>query len=234
MSNDAEEFGFVARDPALLDRATDEKQEEDFRSPSPPQQEALEVNTPPGVTDNNSSRQGDSTATASPSVSKRGSTVSVGSISKASSVSSQGSSKQQGKSKAANTEVILPQAFQSKDKTTSATVAFHSIDSISYGVQDLVYTRVFSMIVVRESAELKGQHPFECHAFVCDSRAHARKLTYALAAAFHEYSRSVRASSATGSLEGVGKRSKKFAIDLRTPEQIEKDLQTPQEADSEA
>ena len=88
------------------------------------------------------------------------------------------------------------------------------------------------MIVVRESTEVRGQHPFECHAFVCDSRAHARKLTYALAAAFHEYSRSVRASS--GDLENVGKRSKKFAIDLRTPEQIEKDLQTPQEADSEA
>ncbi|XP_059470394.1 uncharacterized protein LOC132193630 [Neocloeon triangulifer] len=111
--------------------------------------------------------------------------------------------------------------------------AFYPIDTISYGVQDLVYTRVFSMIVVRETAELRGQHPFECHAYVCDSRNHARRLTYALAAAFTEYSRAVRAASG-GSLEGVGKRSRKFAIDLRTPEQMEKDLQAPTEEDSEA
>jgi hypothetical protein len=89
------------------------------------------------------------------------------------------------------------------------------------------------MIVVRETSELRGQHPFECHAFVCDSRNHARRLTYALAAAFTEYSRSVRASTG-GSLEGVGKKARKFAIDLRTPEQIEKELQTNAEDDSEA
>ena len=66
-------------------------------------------------------------------------------------------------------------------------------DTISYGVQDLVYTRVFAMIVVRprpeprtkEAAkETADQNPFQCLAFVCDSRQTARRLTFALAAAF--------------------------------------------------
>ncbi|CAG9133653.1 unnamed protein product [Plutella xylostella] len=47
---------------------------------------------------------------------------------------------------------------------------FFNIESISYGVQDLVYTRVFSMIIVKDAADGKGLNPFECHAFVCESR----------------------------------------------------------------
>lgn len=47
---------------------------------------------------------------------------------------------------------------------------FFNIESISYGVQDLVYTRVFSMIIVKDNADVKGLNPFECHAFVCESR----------------------------------------------------------------
>lgn len=46
----------------------------------------------------------------------------------------------------------------------------YAIDSISYGVQDLVYTRVFSMIIVKENYTIKDENPFEVHAFVCDSR----------------------------------------------------------------
>ena len=66
-------------------------------------------------------------------------------------------------------------------------------DTISYGVQDLVYTRVFAMIVVRPRPEPRAkdaaketadQNPFQCLAFVCDSRQTARRLTFALAAAF--------------------------------------------------
>lgn len=44
------------------------------------------------------------------------------------------------------------------------------IDTISYGVQDLVYTRVFAMIIVRNNYTLDDGNPFEVHAFVCDSR----------------------------------------------------------------
>ncbi|XP_069690502.1 uncharacterized protein [Periplaneta americana] len=115
-------------------------------------------------------------------------------------------------------------------KKAEETLKFHPIDTISYGVQDLVYTRVFSMIVVREGADLKGQHPFECHAFVCDSRGAARKLTYALASAFNEYSKLVKARGGADK-EAVKKR---FAIDLRSPEEIEADLNSPQPEDSEA
>ena len=66
-------------------------------------------------------------------------------------------------------------------------------DTISYGVQDLVYTRVFAIIVVRPRPEPRAkeaaketadQNPFQCLAFVCDSRQTARRLTFALAAAF--------------------------------------------------
>lgn len=46
----------------------------------------------------------------------------------------------------------------------------YTIDTISYGVQDLVYTRVFAMIVVKENYNIKDPNPFEVHAFVCDSR----------------------------------------------------------------
>lgn len=46
----------------------------------------------------------------------------------------------------------------------------YSIDTISYGVQDLVYTRVFAMIVVKDNYNIKDPNPFEVHAFVCDSR----------------------------------------------------------------
>lgn len=63
-------------------------------------------------------------------------------------------------------------------------VGFYSVDSISYGVQDLIYTRVFSMIVVKSEAALSpaalmaasagtsstAAMPFECYAYVCDSR----------------------------------------------------------------
>ncbi|KAG8222917.1 hypothetical protein J437_LFUL000211 [Ladona fulva] len=79
-----------------------------------------------------------------------------------------------------------------------------------------------------------SQHPFQCHAFVCDSKNSARRLTYVLAAAFQEYSQYLKEQEANmGDSEAVKRKRaiKKFAIDLRTPEQIEQDLKEP---DSEA
>lgn len=100
----------------------------------------------------------------------------------------------------------------------------YPIDTISYGVQDLVYTRVFAMIVVKDES---SPHPFEVHAFVCDSRAMARKLTFALSAAFQDYSRVVKESTgddqadqATPS-DTITPTRQKFAIDLRTAEEIQ-------------
>ncbi|KAH8301223.1 hypothetical protein KR018_008527 [Drosophila ironensis] len=100
----------------------------------------------------------------------------------------------------------------------------YPIDTISYGVQDLVYTRVFAMIVVKDET---SPHPFEVHAFVCDSRAMARKLTFALAAAFQDYSRRVKEASGEEEEGGatpsdtITPTRQKFAIDLRTPEEIQ-------------
>jgi hypothetical protein len=113
------------------------------------------------------------------------------------------------------------------------------IDQISYGVQDLVYTRVFAMIVVKDETQLRSENPFEVHAFVCDSRAMARKLTYALAASFQEYSRKVKeaeelnnnnnnnissSNDKNNTTESTTKR--KFAIDLRTPEELNEEHET--------
>ncbi|XP_034838575.1 low density lipoprotein receptor adapter protein 1-B [Maniola hyperantus] len=104
---------------------------------------------------------------------------------------------------------------------------FFNIQSISYGVQDLVYTRVFCMIIVKDNADVKGLNPFECHAFVCESRNAARRLTYSLAAAFQDYSRRVKEMQANPELdERPPSLKKRFAIDLRTPEEIEAELET--------
>jgi len=99
---------------------------------------------------------------------------------------------------------------------------FFPIHTVSYGVQDLVYTRVFCMIVVRDRMGT-DRKPFDCVAFVCESRQAARNLTYALATAFQAYSRKVRSSTGTS--------KSRFAIDLRTAEELEMDLK---KIDSEA
>uniref|UniRef100_A0A2S2P8H3 PID domain-containing protein n=1 Tax=Schizaphis graminum TaxID=13262 RepID=A0A2S2P8H3_SCHGA len=95
------------------------------------------------------------------------------------------------------------------------------IHTVSYGVQDLVYTRVFCMIVVKEQIST-DRKPFDCVAFVCESRQAARNLTYTLATAFQAYSRKVRSTGTSKS---------RFAIDLRTADELEMDLK---KVDSEA
>ncbi|XP_011301725.1 uncharacterized protein [Fopius arisanus] len=115
-----------------------------------------------------------------------------------------------------------------KIKGEPAIAKTYTIETISYGVQDLVYTRVFSMIVVRDSGNFRKISPFECHAFVCESKHHARQLTYALATAFQIYSQMVKA---LGKAEDTSVNVKKrFAIDLRTPDEIETDLARDSEA----
>uniref|UniRef100_A0AAG5D5K5 PID domain-containing protein n=1 Tax=Anopheles atroparvus TaxID=41427 RepID=A0AAG5D5K5_ANOAO len=112
-------------------------------------------------------------------------------------------------------------------------VSNFTIDTISYGVQDLVYTRVFAMIVVKENYNLKEKNPFDVHAFVCDSRAMARKLTFALAASFQDYSKRVKDSEDQNGSGVDSEKSlrKKFAIDLRTPEEMQQDI-TEQETEA--
>lgn len=104
-----------------------------------------------------------------------------------------------------------------------------AIESISYGVQDIKYTRVFAMIVVQDKKKVAHDAngaPFRCHAFVCDSRETAKKLTMELAKAFEVYSKEVKRDSgnaATGeSTKSAGKK-KRFAIDLRPTDDIRKE-----------
>lgn len=107
-----------------------------------------------------------------------------------------------------------------------------SIDQISYGVQDLVYTRVFAMIVVKDETQLRNENPFEVHAFVCDSRALARRLTYALAASFQEYSRKVKETEEQNNNNNNNNEltesplKRKFAIDLRSPDELHQEHET--------
>ncbi|XP_043675019.1 uncharacterized protein LOC122632376 [Vespula pensylvanica] len=117
-----------------------------------------------------------------------------------------------------------------KRKQEGNIAKMYAIETISYGVQDLVYTRVFSMIVVRETDNFRRVSPFECHGFVCESKHHARQLTYALATAFEIYSRKVKFQDKTNSENVVSSTKKRFAIDLRTPEEIEADLCMDSEA----
>ncbi|KAK2588972.1 hypothetical protein KPH14_001822 [Odynerus spinipes] len=119
-----------------------------------------------------------------------------------------------------------------KRKQDPSSARMYSIETISYGVQDLVYTRVFSMIVVRETDNFRRVSPFECHGFVCESKHHARQLTYALATAFEIYSRNVKVQDkgSSGTTVGGGNVRKRFAIDLRSPEEIEADLCMDSEA----
>lgn len=133
------------------------------------------------------------------------------------------------------TDGVYIETMPSGSASTSASIASMRwpIDSISYGVQDLVYTRVFAMIVVKDE-QIRNENPFEVHAFVCDSRAMARRLTYALAASFQEYSRRVKEAEETNisnnnnnnnnTIESPMKR--KFAIDLRTPEELQQEHET--------
>lgn len=119
-------------------------------------------------------------------------------------------------------------ALLSLDKKKQDLSRMYPIETISYGVQDLVYTRVFSMIVVRETENFRRISPFECHGFVCESKYYARQLTYALAAAFEIYSKTVKAQEKLAETAKCNK--KRFAIDLRSPEEIEADLTMDSEA----
>lgn len=131
----------------------------------------------------------------------------------------------------------LPTSSSSTEAASFIGTMHWPIDQISYGVQDLVYTRVFAMIVVKDESQLRSENPFEVHAFVCDSRAMARRLTYALAASFQEYSRKVKESEESNNNNNNNSNNencnstdspmkRKFTIDLRTPEELQQEHET--------
>jgi len=70
---------------------------------------------------------------------------------------------------------------------------------------------------------------YRCHAFVCESRNTARQLTYTLATAFEIFS-----SKVTKNKSITKRKPTKLVIDLREPREIEAEMKSNKEDDSEA
>lgn len=82
--------------------------------------------------------------------------------------------------------VTITPARQNKNSTyLECCIPIHLV---SYGVQDSVYQRIFAMIVIRETTDIKDSSPFELFGFVCDSTEAVQNLTRALALAFKLFS----------------------------------------------
>lgn len=97
-------------------------------------------------------------------------------------------------------------------------LGLHSIDFISYGVQDMKYWRVFTFIAVNELGVRKKKS--ECHAFIADSSQNARKMALALGACFSVYKKK---------LASEGK-AHNFQVELRPPDELAGELQNDVEA----
>ena len=89
------------------------------------------------------------------------------------------------------------------------------IDFISYGVQDIHLTRIFTFIVVREMSSKTRK--LECHAYLCDSSVTCRKLALSVAMSFQLYAKT---------LQG---KPHKFQVDLRPRAEIGHDLASSRE-----
>lgn len=98
--------------------------------------------------------------------------------------------------------------FITEKKNPSKLVSFNA-SSISYCVQDVKYSRVFSMIIVAEDGR-PDTTLFTCHSFLCESSNQARKITCAL---------SVALQYCGEKMKGI---KKKVIVDLRTAEDLGK------------
>ncbi len=76
----------------------------------------------------------------------------------------------------------------STDDTNNSTKYYQSgllpISNISYAVQDNVYGKVFSCIIVREC---EGTTISECYSFLCRQNEIARRMALSITLAFKEY-----------------------------------------------
>ena len=73
------------------------------------------------------------------------------------------------------------------------------IQNISYGVQDVRFTRVVAFVVVGEDPRQNKTH-CDCFVYLCDSKLTARKIAYALARAFKEYGRRIQGAAGGAAL----------------------------------
>lgn len=95
----------------------------------------------------------------------------------------------------AETGVLMKQLSAVRRNETSKEIKLgHTpIERISYGVQDVIYPRIFAMICVREES-LIDDRPFDCFVFHCENRIQSRKLAYCLAKAFKLYGENIKAA----------------------------------------
>lgn len=93
------------------------------------------------------------------------------------------------------------------EKKNKAKTVILKASSISYCVQDLNYSRVFSMIVVAED-NLPETTLFSCKCFLCESSNQAKKITCALSVALQHCGEKMK---------GI---KKMVVVDLRTEEQM--------------
>lgn len=70
-----------------------------------------------------------------------------------------------------------------KEKKDKSKIVNIKSSSISYCAQDVKYTRVFSIIVVNENVQQQNFTIFDCHNFLCESTAQAKKIACAISAA---------------------------------------------------
>ena len=101
------------------------------------------------------------------------------------------------------------------EKSMTIDAGLIPIEFVSYGVQDVHYTRIFTFIVVREMSSRSRK--LECHAYLCESSVTCRKLALSVALAFQQYAKT---------LEG---KPHKFQVDLRPSAEISHDLVTSQQ-----
>ena len=89
----------------------------------------------------------------------------------------------------------------SKNKIKSFKPVRIPIQFISYGIQDIVFPRIFCFIMVKEMSSQKKS--MECHVYVCDTSKNAKQISSCLAVAFEAYTRHLKGGTA------------KFAVDVQ-------------------
>ncbi|XP_055332964.1 uncharacterized protein LOC129584697 [Paramacrobiotus metropolitanus] len=89
------------------------------------------------------------------------------------------------------------------------------IERISYGVQDVLFPRIFAMISIKEKSVIDDR-PFDCYVFLCENRIQSRKMAYCLAKAFKEYGENIKAANYMQTLEAdVKKQGRSMGISAR-------------------
>lgn len=89
----------------------------------------------------------------------------------------------------------ITQLIKDKDSVTVS----YKIETITYGVQDVNFSRIFCIIITRPEAKIDEQYML--HAFVCPSKHVARQITFALGAAFKHLAETMKSKAEANKLK---------------------------------